>query len=159
MRTHYLLMAMIIAPLAVRAASSVSIGGSSLVRNAIDVSIVVPAVMQLREFARPSGIDITADDVARGKVTVSGAQIDLLVNNPTGYLIRARVVNAIVTAVSILGLPGPLVATPASATLPMASMVGRPRPAPVPVQYELQLSPDAAPGHYAWPLALTLELP
>jgi hypothetical protein len=113
--------------------------------------------MQLRELARPAAIDISADDVARGRVTVTGALLDLLVNSRNGYLIRARVVNPIVTAVSILGLPGPLVATPDSATLPMASMVGRPKPAPLSVQYELQLAPDAQPGHYAWPVALTLE--
>ncbi|MFZ3323970.1 MAG: hypothetical protein WA190_16475 [Usitatibacter sp.] len=152
-----LLVAMIVAPLAVRAASGVSMGGAPVARASIDVSIVVPPVMLLRELARPAAIDITADDIARGRLTVSGAQLDLLVNSRNGYLIRARVMNAIVTAVSIIGLPGPLVATPDSATLPMASMVGRPKPAPLPVQYELQLSSDAAPGRYAWPLTLTLE--
>ncbi len=159
MRAQILLMALVIAPLPVRGASSLSIGGAPLARASIDVSIVVPAVMQLRELARPAAIDITAKDIARGKVTVNGALLDLLVNNRNGYLIRARVVNAVVTAVSVIGLPGPLVATPDSATLPMASMVGRPKPAPMPVQYELQLSPDAQPGHYAWPVALTLETP
>jgi len=154
-----LLVAMIVAPLAVRAASSVSLGGAPMARATIDVSIVVPPVMLLRELARPAAIDITADDIARGRLTVSGAQLDLLVNSRNGYLIRARVLNAIVTAVSIIGLPGPLVATPDSSTLPMASMVGRPKPAPLPVQYELQLSPEATPGHYAWPVALTLETP
>jgi len=157
MRAGFALVALIVAPLAVRAASGVSVGVGPSVRAAIDVAIVIPAVMQLREIARPTGIDLTADDVARGKVTVNGAQLDLLVNNPTGYLIRARVVNAVVSAVSILGLPGPLVATADSATLPMASMIGRPKPAPLAVQYELQLSPDAVPGHYSWPLALSLE--
>ncbi|HLX25105.1 MAG TPA: hypothetical protein VKR38_17280 [Usitatibacter sp.] len=159
MRAQVLLMALVIAPLAVRGASGVSIGGAPLARASLDVSIVVPTVMQLHELARPASIDITAEDVARGKLTVTGSLLDLLVNSRGGYLIRARVVNAVVTAVSVIGLPGPLVATPDSATLPMASMVGRPKPAPLPVQYELQLSPGVQPGHYAWPVALTLEAP
>jgi len=41
----------------------------------------------------------------------------------------------------------------------MASMVGRPKPAPMPVSYELQLAPGATPGQYGWPVALSLEHP
>jgi hypothetical protein len=41
----------------------------------------------------------------------------------------------------------------------MASMVGRPKPAPMPVSYELTLSPGATPGQYGWPVALSLETP
>lgn len=154
---HTLTVAMIAVPLAVRAASSVSIGGAPSARASIDVSIVVPRVAQLRLVAHPAALDITAEDVARGKVTVSGAQLDLLVNDPLGYVLRAKVVNAVFSAVSIVGLPGPLAATADSSTLRMASMVGRPKPQPLAVEYELQLAPDAAPGHYAWPVALTVE--
>ncbi|HUL56564.1 MAG TPA: hypothetical protein VLT60_06170 [Usitatibacter sp.] len=148
----------VLSPLTLRAASSFVTGGGAA-GSSLDFSLVVPRVLQLRELSRPASIDISSDDVARGKVVVGGALLDLLANDPGGYVIRARVVNAVVSAVSIVGLPGPLVATSASATLRMATMVGRPKPAPVPVQYELQLSPDAAPGRYAWPVALTLENP
>ncbi|HTS85975.1 MAG TPA: hypothetical protein VMG61_12780 [Usitatibacter sp.] len=156
--THLLLLVAILTPLTLRAASSVVPGGGSASAS-LDFSFVVPRVLQVRELSRPASLDISADDIARGTVTVSGAMLDLLANDPAGYVIRARLVNAVFTAVSIVGLPGPLVATPASATLRMATMVGRPKPAPVPVQYELQLSPDAVPGRYAWPVALTLENP
>jgi hypothetical protein len=154
-----LLVATIATPLAVRAASDVVRGNASSVAAAIDVSIVIPAVMQLKQLAHPAMLDISADDIARGKVTITGTQLDLLVNDPVGYVIRARVVNAMFSAVSIAGLPQPLIASSLSASLRMASMVGRPRPAPVPVQYELELSPDAMPGRYSWPVALTLEKP
>ena len=154
-----MLVAMIVTPLAVRAASDIAPGGAPLARAAIDVSIVIPTVMQLKQLAHPLALDISSDDIARGKVTVTGTQLDLLVNDPMGYVIRARVVNAMFSAVSIAGLPQPLVASSLSATLRMASMVGRPRPAPVPVQYELALSPGATPGRYSWPVALTLEKP
>ncbi len=154
-----LLVAIIATPLIVRAASDIAFRGASTVRASIDVSIVIPSVMRLRQLAHPATLDISADDIARGSVTIAGPQLDLLVNDPLGYVIRARVVNAMFAAVSIAGLPGPLVATPISGTLRMASMVGRPKPAPLPVQYELQLSPDATPGRYQWPVALTLEKP
>jgi len=155
---HLLLLMAIFAPLTLRAASSFVTGGGSASAS-LDFSLAVPRVLQLRELSRPASLDISADDVARGKVVVGGAMLDLLANDPAGYVIRARLVGAVFTAASIVGLPGPLVATPDSATLRMATMVGRPRPAPVPVQYELQLAPDASPGHYAWPVALTLENP
>jgi len=152
-----MLVATIAIPLAVRAASDIALGGAPSVRASIDVSIVIPAVMQLKQLAHPATLEISSDDIARGKVIITGTQLDLLVNDPVGYAIRARVVNAMFSAVSISGLPQPLVASSLSTTLRMASMVGRPRPAPVPVQYELELSPDAMPGRYSWPVALTLE--
>lgn len=153
------LVATIATPLAVRAASDIARSAAPSVHAAIDVSIVIPTVMQLKQLAHPATLDISTDDIARGRVTITGTQLDLLVNDPVGYVIRARVVNAMFSAVSIAGLPQPLVASSLSATLRMASMVGRPRPAPVPVQYELALSPSATPGRYSWPVALTLEKP
>ena len=56
-----------------------------------------------------------------------------------------------------MGLPSAAVATSTGAVIPMPSMVGKPRPAPMPVEYELQLSPDAQPGTYAWPVSLSLQ--
>ena len=146
--------------LAARAASTVASGPGSLKSSAqIDFSIAVPHVMQLRLVGHPSTIDVTADDIARGSITVSGAALDLLVNDRAGYVIRAQLANGIFTAAKVLGLPGALTASTDSGTLHMASMVGRPRPAPMAVSYELQLAPGAQPGRYSWPVALSLEQP
>ena len=146
------------ASLAAHAASSVAQGGGSLKASAsLDFSISVPHVMQLRLLGHPSTLDITADDIARGSITVSGASLDLLVNDRAGYVIRAQLANGIFTAAKVLGLPGTLVAAADSGTLRMASMVGRPRPAPMAVSYELQLAPGTQPGRYSWPVALSLE--
>lgn len=145
---------------AAHAASSVANGTGSLNASAsIDFSISVPHVMQLKLLGHPAAIDITAEDIARGSVTVTGAALDLLVNDRAGYVIRAQLANGIFSAAKVLGLPGALVASADSGTLRMASMVGRPRPAPMAVSYELDLAPGAQPGRYTWPVALSLEQP
>lgn len=141
-------------------ASDVGMGAGALHASAsLDFTINVPHVMQLNVLGQPAAILVTADDIARGTVTVSGAQLDLLVNERDGYVIRAQLGNPIFTAAKVLGLPGPLVAGDGATTLRMASMVGRPKPAPMPVSYELQLAPGATPGQYTWPVALSLEHP
>ena len=139
-------------------ASSVSIGGGGpSARAAIDFSVAVPRVMQLKLLAQPAAIDVTADDIARGSIRVSGAAVDVLVNDRNGYAIRADLATGAFTAVKISGLPSPLVATQSGGVAQMPSMVGKPRPAPMSVEYELQLAPDAQPGHYAWPVTLSLQ--
>lgn len=101
----------------------------------------------MRLLGHPAQLEITAADIARGTLTVSGASLDLLVNNPLGYALRAEVASAAFIAVRV-NLPAR-----------MPSMVGRPRPAPIAVDYELEIAPGTAPGRYAWPVALTLQEP
>lgn len=143
---------------AAMAASSVAMGGGALsARAAIDFQVNVPRVMQMKLLAHPNAIDISADDIARGSIKVSGAAVDLLVNDRNGYAIRADLAMGAFTAVKVSGLPAPLVATQAGGLAQMPSMVGKPKPAPMAVEYELQLAPDAQPGHYAWPVTLSLQ--
>ncbi|HET9653130.1 MAG TPA: hypothetical protein VFP36_13100 [Usitatibacter sp.] len=123
----------------------------------IDFTIRVPHVMQMRLLAHPAAIDVTAEDVARGRIRVTGPALDVLVNDRLGYLIRAELAAGAFSAVRISGLSSTVVATQAGALIRMASMVGRPRPDPMPVEYELELAPDAQPGRYAWPVTLTLQ--
>jgi hypothetical protein len=142
------------------AASNVAMGAGAMRDSAaLDFTVSVPHVMQLKVLGQPAALQVTADDIARGSITVSGAQLDLLVNDRDGYVIRAQLANPIFTAAKVLGLPGALVAGDGATTLRMASMVGRPRPAPMSVSYELQLAPGTTPGQYSWPVALSLEHP
>jgi hypothetical protein len=132
-------------------------GGGVSARSAIDFAIQVPRVMRMRLQGHPAALDITADDIARGSVKVTGASLDLLVNDRLGYLIHADLAGGAFSAVKIVGLSSPVVATQAGASIRMDSMVGKPKPAPMAVEYELRLSPDAQPGHYAWPVTLSLQ--
>lgn len=113
----------------------------------------------MRLLGHPASLDVSADDIARGSITVSGATVDLLVNDRSGYNLRAEIVNAVFTAVRISGLPAAMQAIGGPTVARMPSMVGRPRPQPMAVAYELQLAPDAQPGRYAWPVALSLQEP
>jgi hypothetical protein len=142
-----------------RAASDVVASAQPVARASIDIAIVVPRVMHLRLLAHPAAIDVSADDIARGTLRVSGASLDILANDRFGYVLRAQLSSAAFSAARILGLPGALMPGGEAAMLRMPSMVGRPRPAPIAIEYELQLSPDAVPGRYAWPVALTLQDP
>jgi hypothetical protein len=137
----------------------VSGAGALAARASIDIAISIPRVMQMRLIAHPAALDVTAEDIARGSITVNGSSIDLLVNDRGGYNLRAELVNAVFTAVRIAGLPAPVQASGAPAVVHMPSMTGRPRPLPMPVAYELQLASDALPGHYNWPVALSLQEP
>jgi hypothetical protein len=132
--------------LPVGAASDVAPGG--IARAAIDFRITIPAVAKLTLLNHPDAVEVTAGDIARGTLHVSGAALDLLVNNPRGYSLRAQVAHAAFTAARIVNLP---------ATMP--TMVGKPRPAPMQVEYELAIDPAAQPGRYAWPVSLSIQEP
>lgn len=140
------------------AASDVLSGaGEVKARASLDFALSVPRLMQLRLLGHPAALDITAEDIARGSVTVSGPHLDLLVNDRTGFTLRAELVSAMFSAARIVGLSSPVIATAAGASLHMASMVGRPKPQPIAVDYELTLAADAVPGRYSWPVALSLQ--
>lgn len=142
------------------ASSTVAAGAGPVEAKAyLDFSIGVPKVMQLRLVGHPLALEVTAEDVARGEITVSGSALDLLVNDRLGYVLRAEILGAVFTAVRINGLAAPVVVTRDAALLRMPTMVGRPKPAPMPVEYRLQLAADAVPGRYAWPVSLTIQEP
>jgi hypothetical protein len=145
------------APFALASSEVVTGSGAVSARAGIDVSISVPRVMQMRLLGHPAVVQVTAADIAAGKITVSGPSIDLQVNDRFGYAVRAEIVHAAFTSVRVAGLPSPIIATAQPAVANMPSMVGRPKPQPFAVQYELQLSSDAVPGQYAWPVALSLQ--
>jgi hypothetical protein len=154
-----LAMALPFAPIAWGSSEAATSTGGLTARAAVDIAIKIPKVMQMRLLGHPAALDITADDVARGSVTVSGPAIDLLVNDRLGYNLRAELLSAVFTAVRIAGLPAPLQVVGQAGSARMPSMVGRPKPQPLQVAYELELAADAAPGRYAWPVALSLQEP
>jgi hypothetical protein len=158
---QYVLLAMLFAAASSAAFGASSVGGAGAggvsARASIDFQVNVPRVMQMRLAAHPTSVFVTAEDIARGSIKVSGPTVDLLVNDRFGFSIRADLAMGAFSAVKISGLSSPVVATQSGATIRMSSMVGRPKPAPMPVEYELQLAPGAQPGQYAWPVTLSLQ--
>jgi hypothetical protein len=141
------------------ASEALSGAGPITAKASIDFTLRIPRVMQMRLLGHPDSVEITAEDVARGSIVVSGPRVDLLVNDRLGYVLRAELVHAVFSAAKIVGLSSSLTATAAGASMRMASMVGRARPQPVAVHYELTLAADAVPGRYSWPVALSLQEP
>lgn len=139
------------------AASQAAVGAGPLsARATVDFAINVPRVMRMQLLDHPATIAVTSEDIARGYVRVSGPRIDLLVNDRQGYAVRAELQGTAFTEARISGLPGAIVATREAALAQMPTMVGRARPQPYNVTYELKLAVDAAPGPQPWPVALTL---
>lgn len=155
-----LLIAMLLVP-ATAAASSASTTGNDGLRAsaAVDFRIDVPRVMRMRLVGHPDTVEVTRDDIQRGSVTIDGAALDILVNDRSGYLIRADVSGGTFTAVRIEAPASTCGGSAGGCVMRMRSMVGARAPAPMRVVYELRLDPAAAPGRYRWPVALSLESP
>ena len=148
----------LLAATASAASSQVANGAGPLTARAhVDISVTVPRVMRLLLLDHPASIPVSAEDVARGFVTVTGPRIDLLSNDRQGYAVRAELHGNTFTAARIAGLPAAITATRESGLAQMPPMVGRARPQPYRVTYELQLAKDASPGQHPWPVALTLS--
>ena len=127
-------------------------------RAAIDFAIQVPRVFELRALEQPDAVEVTAEDVREGQVTIRGSRLHLVSNDPRGTTLRAELRHAAFRGVRIDGLTGGQSAASEHFSVTLPSMVGRPRPAPIEVAYVLTLQPDAAPGRYAWPVALSLGI-
>jgi hypothetical protein len=127
-------------------------------RTSIDLRVVIPEVMRLALLEQPADLRISAQDSALGEIRVTGARILLLANDPRGYALQARLSETFSEA-AVEGLPAPMRIGPGGGTIPMPSMVGKPAPAPHPVEYRFRFPPGLAPGTYPWPLVLSIAHP
>jgi hypothetical protein len=152
--------ALLPAPRMAVASSSAASGAETLHASAaVDFRIDVPRVMRLRLLGHPASIEVTAEDVGRGAITISGGAVDVAANDRAGYLIRADLSGSPFSGVRIEGLASGCHAARDGCVIRMPSMVGRPAPQPMRVVYELQLDARTQPGRYAWPVALSLQQP
>ena len=142
---------------ALHAAGTLETGRAGMqARAAVDFAIQVPRVLELHALEQPDAVEVTAEDVREGQVTIRGSRLHLVSNDPRGTTLRAELRHAAFRAVRIDGLTHAPSASSEHFSVTLPSMVGRPRPAPIEVAYVLTLQPDAAPGRYAWPVALSL---
>jgi hypothetical protein len=140
-----------------RAHSSVASGtGLQSAKASIDFAIRIPRVARLRELDTPPAIAITAEDVARGYVRVK-ARLELVVNDPRGYVLAARLDDPAFSGFRLEGLGMPVEASGASNVMQMPPDRRLRSLAPVEVSYELRIAPRAVPGTRPWPLRLRLQ--
>ncbi|HSN22165.1 MAG TPA: hypothetical protein VLS49_15895 [Usitatibacter sp.] len=136
-----------------RAESGSAKGGGSASAS-LDITVRIARVVRLRALDLPASIDITKADIERGEIVVRG-RLDLLVNDPRGFILEARLLDRSFSGFRIDGLPRTMEGNedPVSVELPAN---GRREPAPTPVEYRFRIAPDALPGPHRWPLMLTL---
>jgi hypothetical protein len=146
-------------PLIAGAAGGVTTGGGAIsVNTGIHIAVRIPRVMRLRALDLPSTITLTSDDISRGEVVVKG-RLDVLVNDPQGYLLGAQLTSRTFPGFRLEGLARVVETNGEPVAVSMPSMVGLKEIKPFPVEYRLHIAPDAVPGQYPWPVILTLHNP
>lgn len=124
-------------------------------RAALLVSAVVPRHASIR-FTPPASIQLSEEDVARGYVEAAAIELAVQSNAPQGYTLAFGLEGAQVRSAQVLGEFGSLRFDSAGA---MAS-----RPAAgtgmwrdhLLVRLRFELSPQATPGRYPWPLRVLM---
>ncbi|WP_171161596.1 hypothetical protein [Usitatibacter palustris] len=149
----------VLVPLAVAGASQLARAGPSAPSAAVRIVVSVPRVLTLQLLDHPQTLEVGAQDVARGHVTVRGPRVDILANDRAGYRLRADLHGAAFDNVEVVGLDAPLAAGREGSVVRMPSQAGKPRAPPRSVEYIFRLDRDALPGVYRWPVALSLEQP
>ncbi|QJR15864.1 hypothetical protein [Usitatibacter palustris] len=122
-------------------------------------TINVPRVLKLELLDHPPTLEVSAQDVALGHVTVRGLRLDILANDRAGYRLRAQLSGAAFDGVEVVGLDEPVAAGREGTVVRMPSNAGKARAAPRGVEYIFRLERDAQPGVYRWPVVLSLEAP
>jgi hypothetical protein len=143
-------------PAASHASSSVASGLGASAKASIDFAIRIPRVARLRQLDTPAAIEITPEDIARGYVRVN-ARLDLLVNDPRGYVLAGRLDDRAFSGFRLEGLGMPVEASGSMNTIQMPPDRRLREQVPVEVSYLLRLAHDAAPGVRRWPLHLQLQ--
>jgi hypothetical protein len=136
--------------------SSVATGHGASAKASIDFAIRIPRVARLRQLDTPSDIAITPEDIARGYVRVK-ARLDLLVNDPRGYVLAGRLDDRAFSGFRLEGLGMPVEATGPMNVIQMPPDRRLREQVPVEVSYLLRIAHDATPGVRRWPLRLQLQ--
>jgi hypothetical protein len=133
--------------------------GKSAASAELHFVINVPRVLKLELLDHPRTLEVSAQDVALGHVTVRGLRLDIRANDRGGYRLRAQLNGGAFEGVEVLGLDAPLAAGREGAVVRMPPQASEGRAAPRAVEYIFRLERGAQPGVYRWPVTLSLESP
>lgn len=120
----------------------------------LSVSVVVPARVLMTVDTEPESIEIKSADVARGYIDAPrSVRARVRTNSPGGWLLRFDVVDGPYRSLEVSGLDAPTQVSPAG------GWVLRPYPPShienLELGFRFLLAPDARPGVYTWPIALS----
>lgn len=121
----------------------------------IGVSAMVMARMKLHLHDHPASLQVSAADLKRGFVVVTGPRIEAGSNDRRSMTLQVRLAPGVASEVRIEGLASGIHAQgeQASVPLPPASPAEPARP----VSYHITFAEHLQPGTYAWPIALSMH--
>lgn len=125
------------------------------VSASLAVSVVVPPRAILSVESEPSTLLVTEEDVARGYVEVPKAsRVQVRTNTPGGWLAELQVREGPYRSIEVTGLGAPAQVN-ANGGWIAQPYPGTTRPVSLELGYRFLLAPDARPGVYPWPVALS----
>lgn len=123
----------------------------------VRLAIHIPRIHTLVLRDHPRFVSISAEDIARGHVLVTGPRIGIVSNDRRGVILRAGLLGSVVEAVELVGLGAPVVVAGDGTSIALGPAAGATRS--LPVRYRMRLSTLASPGTYRWPVMLSIEDP
>ncbi|HJS90064.1 MAG TPA: hypothetical protein VJ738_08895 [Steroidobacteraceae bacterium] len=117
----------------------------------ITVSAVVQPRTAIVSATMPASLDVTASDVARGFVEVSGSSQILVTNNsPEGFELEVLTGASVFSSVAVQGLGAEATVEAEGGEIFLPSRRGA--AIPLILSYRFQLASGTTPGRYPWPL-------
>lgn len=142
------------------AAGSVYAGGAESPTkrsDAVQVAIVIPAIVRIAALHHPERLAIGEQDIARGYVELDEAtSLTLTSNSRAGYSLAAAFDPSLLSRVSVRIQGQQLAFDGEQSSLPVHS--ARMHDEPLRVSYRLYLHANAVAGTYRWPVALSFGL-
>ena len=146
------LSALAMAPGPAVASSSVSETGAAA---SLDFAIRVPTFLRVSDIAAPRTLTIADADVARGYVDVpASTQMRVATNRRDGYLVTIEGRFEVVRSVRIVGMNRD-VELDAQTRVASLRVPARASETRLDLGYRFVLAPNARPGNYPWPIALS----
>lgn len=124
----------------------------------VSVGATVLRHISLRVLELPSSVEITAADVQRGYVDVDRpSTIEIRSNSPSGFMLSIESQAEFARGTEVRGLGGMTAFGRFGGVLVVkGTQGGGMQTTPVQLSFRILLSDDAQPGHYAWPLQVSV---
>lgn len=135
---------------------SVAPATAAVVSARISVSAAVLPRTAILSASMPASLDISASDVARGFVEVSGSSQILVTNNsPEGFELEVLTGASVFSSVAVQGLGAEATVDANGGEIFLPSRRGA--AIPLVLSYRFQLTPGTLPGRYPWPLQFNVH--
>lgn len=123
-------------------------------RSTVNLVVRIPVVARMHTLSQGEAVTVTAADIQRGFVEVpAGSRFELVANS--AHTVHFAAQGAWFSAVKVSGLGGDLMLGPTGGEFLQPLRLAGPEIHQL--NYRFDLSPQAVPGRYAWPLSLSVS--